>query len=136
MNKKLFSSIMLVLSLMFFVSCQDQGASKDSRGKKAFQNRYHKDGPKPSQGRCPSKSCPPKKKPCPRGCREKCCLNQKSENSQKEERLIQEDKKISSTLDSKPDKIMPLEELKASIEAQNETFDITEAETDSFDLEN
>jgi len=139
MSKKMFSSIMLVLSLMFFVSCQDnKDSSKGMKGKKAYQNKYQKDSNNTSPDRCPSKKCAPKKT-CPRGCKEKCCLNQKSDKSispQQEERIIQEHNKINATLDSKPDKIMPLEELKAAIESQNENFDITEAEIDEFDLEN
>ncbi len=70
---------------------------------------------------CPEKKC----ETCPK---DKCCINDKEEVS-----LPNEQKDIISQ-EVKPEENLPLEEFKASIDNQNVTSDITEAEKDTVEL--
>jgi hypothetical protein len=115
MLKKLLNVALLSLSLIFFVSCQEQGQGqgKDSKDTKSYQRYRDRSQDK--------KKCPP--------CHpdRKCCENDAA--------LPKEEKNILSN-EVKSKEALPLEDLKASIEKQNKTSDITKAEKDTFDLEN
>lgn len=119
MYKNLLKAVVLLVTLVFFVSCQDQDASKR---KKSSERRYRRSPfPNRKDNRCPERKCAP----CPK---DRCCTNEE------EKALSEEDKDIISQ-EVAPDEAAPLDELKASIEKQNDTVDITEVEKDTLDLE-
>lgn len=123
MYKKLFGSILLVFSLVFFVSCEQDG-KKDTKEKSSYKRGGRRDNrfPRGDRNNCPSETCPSSKKTCPSSCQKKCCLNEKSEKEiSKSENSLQEKQEIISTQDL-TSKNLPLEDLKAAIESDSLNF--------------
>jgi len=142
MLKKIFSSILLILSLSLFVSCQENGKDKKDMDKETYKSsRRNRDmmnnkdmnnkSSMPIRKRSTAeKPCPaPAKKTCPRGCKKKCCVNEDQNNdaiSSSNDSSIQEMQEVISAKELTP-KGLPLEELKAAIEKQN-SFELSELE--------
>lgn len=121
MYKKLFGSILLVFSLVFFVSCEQDGKKdKDAKESGSYKRGDRRDSfPRTDRNNCPSKTCPRSKKTCPSGCSKKCCVNEINEKQiSKSENSLQEKQETISTQDLTSQNL-PLEDLKAAIESDS-----------------
>ncbi|NGX28757.1 MAG: hypothetical protein K940chlam1_00944 [Candidatus Anoxychlamydiales bacterium] len=122
MYKKLFSSLLIVCSLMLFVSCQQDNGKKDKKSSKSYRRGDYRKGD--SNASMPTRKCqkdkpcpPPAKKSCPSGCKKKCCLNEdRAISDPKDDIAIQEMQETISVNEVNEVVKMPLEELKASLE--------------------
>jgi hypothetical protein len=121
MIKKMLQATVMLATLLFFVSCQDNNEAKKnpSNGNKASDKMMQKGNMEKNNNAKPTFRNTDAEQKCDTCPKEKCC----SSSEKQEVVLPKEEKTISQEV--KPEASLPLEEFKTSLNDQNKTPDIT-----------